>query len=547
MTIEAKKNVQGAKGIKFVGLKTSPTKPTPEQLKLINQFTRSEYTADDFYIGQLRLANNCIDRDGERFSEEVLQRYAATAVRKTMLFDHARSVREGAAGKFFDVTIEKMSLQQAKMETGEDLQLPAGATEVWFLSPWFYVPVKGVDEKVIVNIDTGIYDWASIGFRAESCIPIMDAKGEEVLFWEYRGTGLETEMTEGSLVYLGAQYGMSVKNAGARGKGQGASEDEEGTKVPVAFISCPMADANRAWDATAAKGRLAKWASKDGSGNKDTIDWAKYQKGFGWFDHSQMGDFGGYKLPHHDVVGGELVVVWKGCSSAMAALMGSRGGVNLPDAEWNAVYDHLANHYKQFKQDPPAKAAGSDDIPGEGKTAGETAVNPHKGGQTMKDLLAKLKAKFGKTFSEDGAFEELVAFVEEKAAAAVSAAEVAFKAKIAELEPFKAKVAEFETQVAGLIPLANDGKAYRDGLVIDYVSAKANLEEIGTTPELQAPVKTMAAGFPIEFLKSEVAHLKKRVAEKFPDESQIQNREDASKRDNSKTVGGEKNPLEPEA
>ncbi len=203
-------NIVGSKKIKFAGLKTTASKPTEEQLRLINQFTRQEYKADDFYVGQIRLANNAIDRDNERFSEEVLTRFAATAIRKTMLFDHGRDVQASGVGKFFDVTIEKLALQQANSETGENFQLPAGMNEVWFLTVSFYIPVKFVDEKVIVGIDTGIYDFSSIGFRAESLAPVMDKEGK-VLFWEYRGSGSRTEMTEGSLVYLGAQHGMSVK------------------------------------------------------------------------------------------------------------------------------------------------------------------------------------------------------------------------------------------------------------------------------------------------------------------------------------------------
>ena len=179
---------------------------------MINQFTRRPFTADEIYVGQLRLANNAIDRDNERFSEEVLTRFAATALRKTMLFDHSRETKDSAVGKFFDVEIEKLPLQQANAETGENFQLPAGVTEVWFHSPWFYIPVKGVDEQIIVKIDAGIYDFASIGFRCESMVPVMDKDGK-IQFWEYRGTGPQTEMTEGSLVYLGAQHGMSVKTA----------------------------------------------------------------------------------------------------------------------------------------------------------------------------------------------------------------------------------------------------------------------------------------------------------------------------------------------
>ena len=390
--IEAKKNVKGSKTLKFAGLKTTPSRPTDEQLVRINQFTRKPLTADEIYVGQLRLANNAIDRDGERFSEEVLARFAATTIRKTMLMDHSRESKDSAVGKFFDVSIEKMALQQANAETGEDLQLPAGETEAQFLSPWFYIPVKGVDEQVIVKIDAGIYDFASIGFRAESCVPVMDQQGK-VVFWEYRGTGKNTEMTEGSLVYLGAQHGMSVKG---------------------------------------------------------------------------------------------------------------------------------------LDPENPQSAIRNQNIPGEGTEAGNVPAKPHEGGQSMKELLAKLKALYGKTFSEDGLFDELKAYVEEKIAVAVEAA----------VAPLTAKVAE-------LTPLAADGKTYRDELVKTFVANKAKLGECAETPEAQDALKKVVAQYPVDFLKAEVGHLQKRVDEKFPAGSQLDGKTDPEKRDNSKAAGGKVNPLKP--
>ncbi len=59
----------------------------------------------------------------------------------------------------------------------------------------------------------------------------------------------------------------------------------------------------------------------------------------------------GYKLPHHRAKGHK--VVWKGVAAAMAALLGARGGVNIPEKDKKAVFQHLAKHYKQFDKEPP--------------------------------------------------------------------------------------------------------------------------------------------------------------------------------------------------
>ncbi|MDH4164744.1 MAG: hypothetical protein OEW15_18950 [Nitrospirota bacterium] len=392
--------VGGSKNLKFMGFKVSPSKPTDEQLAKINRFTRRPFTADELYVGQLRLSNNALDRDGERFHEEVLQRFVNSTLRKTMLLDHDKKVRDSAVGKYFDVELEKMPLQQAIDETREQLKLPFGVTEVWFHSPWFYIPRAGIDEKEIVKIDAGIYDFASIGFRAEKLVPIFDPADPSgrPLYWEYRGTGEDTEMTEGSLVYLGAQRGMAVK---------GLDTEKE--------------------------------------------------------------------------------------------------------------------------------------IPGEGKEAGNDPAKSHEGGQTMKDLLERLKGFFGKTFSEGAVlFDEIKAATEEKIKSAVDAATAPLKARIAELEPLV-------KQVADLTPLANAGKAYIDDLVGRYVKAKAKLDEKKyETADTQDKLKKLAQGFDLDFLKSEVDDLEKRVAEKFPDKSELGGGGDPGNRDKSSGAGGKKNLLKPE-
>ena len=115
----------------------------------------------------------------------------------------------------------------------------------------------------------------------------------------------------------------------------------------------PAIDSESSWDANKAIKQLREWASKDGSGDKDTIDWNKYAKGFGWYDGENKENFGSYKLPHHYVKDGQLITVWSGVKAAMAALLGARGGVDIPENEMEKVYNHLAGHYKQFDKEPP--------------------------------------------------------------------------------------------------------------------------------------------------------------------------------------------------
>lgn len=120
-------------------------------------------------------------------------------------------------------------------------------------------------------------------------------------------------------------------------------------KGAVPFASYPKADEGRSWDAGAAVSRIKKWASND----KGEIDFGKFKKAFAWVDESAVDKIGSYKLPHHDVQGNELITVWRGVAAAMAVLMGSRGGVDIPDDNKKAVYNHLSKHYKEFEKEAP--------------------------------------------------------------------------------------------------------------------------------------------------------------------------------------------------
>ncbi len=57
-----------------------------------------------------------------------------------------------------------------------------------------------------------------------------------------------------------------------------------------------------------------------------------------------------YKRPHHLPDG---KVVWNGVKGCGGALMGARGGVDIPDADVAGVEKHLALHYAQFDKTPP--------------------------------------------------------------------------------------------------------------------------------------------------------------------------------------------------
>jgi hypothetical protein len=125
------------------------------------------------------------------------------------------------------------------------------------------------------------------------------------------------------------------------------------SKGAVAYEETPQADKDAPWDGAAATARLRQWAGIQAGSDLDTESKKKYSRGFAYVvgEGTRLDD---YKLPHHDIHNGRLVVVYRGVVAALAAVNGARGGVsfNSPDDK-PKVYRHLAKHYQQFGEEPP--------------------------------------------------------------------------------------------------------------------------------------------------------------------------------------------------
>ena len=63
------------------------------ELTLISQFSRKKLTAGEVYLFTVRLCDNEVDRDGERFPPETLEALAGAFVGKSGIFDHQWSAR----------------------------------------------------------------------------------------------------------------------------------------------------------------------------------------------------------------------------------------------------------------------------------------------------------------------------------------------------------------------------------------------------------------------------------------------------------------------
>ena len=113
------------------------------------------------------------------------------------------------------------------------------------------------------------------------------------------------------------------------------------------FQDLPLADRDREWDGAAAERRVRRWAGAEDGPN------AKYRDAHVWYDDDKPDNFGSYKLLVADVVDGRLRAVPRGVMAAAAVMDGSRGGVDLDDADRDRVKNHLARYYRKMGETAP--------------------------------------------------------------------------------------------------------------------------------------------------------------------------------------------------
>ena len=120
-------------------------------------------------------------------------------------------------------------------------------------------------------------------------------------------------------------------------------EETEDRKV-IPYRNLPLAPEGMkwGWNATTQNAILGR-----------NEDWKRYKKAHAWFDPEKRDTKAGYKLPFAAIVDGQLKVVWRGVAAAMGALLGARGGVNIPADEKEGVYNLLVRYYKRFDKPAP--------------------------------------------------------------------------------------------------------------------------------------------------------------------------------------------------
>jgi len=210
------------KGAKQIGLKTfgRGKQASDEQLAKINTFALEPLSAEQVYVRRYLVAHNGIDRDRERFSDELLDQFAETLVGKGMFLSGHPGGWNGdgspGSGRWFDAGTELMSPAEFKQLTGEEIRLPDGVSQAKVL--WgesYLLKTLPYIKEWTELIDAGIVTFVSVGFNAPRK-SVTDDNGN-YLYGEYYPNG---EALEASLVWLGAQPGASAKSM------QGTQPDE---------------------------------------------------------------------------------------------------------------------------------------------------------------------------------------------------------------------------------------------------------------------------------------------------------------------------------
>ena len=117
--------------------------PTAQQLEAINAQAKASLTAQQVYVFSLRLCDDQVDRDYERFDTGALPALAKLFIGKTGIVDHKWSS---------DSQVARIFQTQVVCEDG-----------VSYIKAWAYMRRGGHADEVIADIEAGIKKEISVG------------------------------------------------------------------------------------------------------------------------------------------------------------------------------------------------------------------------------------------------------------------------------------------------------------------------------------------------------------------------------------------------
>ena len=117
--------------------------PTAMQLEQINALAKSRLNGEQVYVFSLRLCDDQIDRDGERFDTAALPGLAKLFIGKTGIVDHKWSA-DNPIARIFETQVVKEQ-------------------DVSYIKAWAYIRRGGANEEIIADIEAGIKKGVSVG------------------------------------------------------------------------------------------------------------------------------------------------------------------------------------------------------------------------------------------------------------------------------------------------------------------------------------------------------------------------------------------------
>ena len=129
-----------------------------EDLELIHALSRKKLTAEEVYTFAVRLCDNEVDRDWERFPVETLEELAELFVGKSGIFDHQWSAR-GQTARIYRTELVR-----------EDSILTQTGEPYCYLKGYAYMLRTPSNEELIAEIEGGIKREVSVGCAVEKAV-----------------------------------------------------------------------------------------------------------------------------------------------------------------------------------------------------------------------------------------------------------------------------------------------------------------------------------------------------------------------------------------
>ena len=138
--MEIQKDLTGTAGV-----------PAETELAEINRFAKSPLRAEEVYAFSLRLCDNEVDRDWERFDETALSTLGDLFVGKSGIFDHQWTA-EGQTARIYRTEVVR-----------EPAQATAAGDGYCWLKAWAYLLRTEKNADLIAEIEGGIKREVSVG------------------------------------------------------------------------------------------------------------------------------------------------------------------------------------------------------------------------------------------------------------------------------------------------------------------------------------------------------------------------------------------------